>query len=189
MTFRSISTLAFGAAVGLLPLATQAAEFSVVQNSQSTIAFAYKQMGVGMDGHFKKFKTQLAFDPAKPANARVSLDVDVTSIDTGFAEGDSEVAGKAWFDAKTYPKATFSASSVKAIGGNRYEVTGPLTIKGRTQTVTAPTNVTVQGNTAAFDGAFTIKRADFAIGEGQWADFGTVANEIQVKFHIVASTK
>ena len=52
----------------------------------------------------------------------------------------------------------------------------------------APTTVTIKGNTAEFDGAFTIKRADFAIGEGVWADFSTVANDVPVKFHIVATS-
>ena len=49
------------------------------------------------------------------------------------------------------------------------------------------TTVTVQGEQATFDGSFVIKRADFAIGEGDWADFSVVANEIQVKFKVLAS--
>lgn len=66
-------------------------------------------------------------------------------------------------------------------------MSGQLTIKGRTQTVVAPTTVAIQGNSATFDGAFVTKRADFAIGEGVWADFGTLANEIAIKFHILAA--
>ncbi|SBT10191.1 Polyisoprenoid-binding protein (fragment) [Candidatus Propionivibrio aalborgensis] len=73
------------------------------------------------------------------------------------------------------------------MGGNRYEVAGQLTIKGRTQAVTAPATVSIQGNNASFDGAFVIRRADFTIGEGAWADFGTVANEVQIRFHILAT--
>ncbi len=58
------------------------------------------------------------------------------------------------------------------------------------QAVSAPATVVVEGNKATFDGAFLLKRADFAIGEGQWADFGVVANEIRITFHItVASGK
>jgi polyisoprenoid-binding protein YceI len=62
-----------------------------------------------------------------------------------------------------------------------------MTIKGRTQNITAPFTFSPQGNTAIVDGAFVLKRADFAIGEGSWADFGTVANEIQIKFHFLAN--
>ena len=113
--------------------------------------------------------------------------VDLASVDTGAAEGDEEVAGKPWFNTKDFPTAKFISTSVKALGGNRYEVAGQLTIKGKTQPVVAPTTVTVQGDQATFDGSFVIKRADFAIGEGDWADFSVVANEIQVKFKVLAS--
>ena len=47
--------------------------------------------------------------------------------------------------------------------------------------------VTQEGNSAIFDGALVFKRADHGIGDGIWADFGTVANEVQIKFRIVAS--
>jgi len=172
-----------------LPALGHAVEFNAVQTDKSAITFAYKQMGVGMDGHFKKFSVQLSFNPAKPAAAKATLDVDLASIDTGSSEANDEVAGKQWFNTKAFPTAHFASSSVKALGGNRYEVAGQLTIKGRNQTVTAPTTVTVQGKAASFDGTFTLKRADFAIGEGPWADFGTVANDIQIKFHILANGK
>jgi len=183
-----LAALALTSALAL-PTIGHAVEFNAVQADKSAITFAYKQMGVGMEGRFKKFSAQLAFDPAKPTAAKAALDVDLASIDTGSAEANDEVAGKQWFNTKVYPTAHFASSSVKALGGNRYEVAGQLTIKGRNQVVTAPTTVTVQGNGATFDGTFTLKRADFAIGEGPWADFGTVANEIQIKFHVLANGK
>lgn len=181
-----IAVLSISAALGL-PIAAHAVEFTTVQTDKSSLVFGFKQMNVAMEGRFKKFAVQMKFDPAKAASAKVSLDVDLASIDTGSTEGDDEVAGKQWFNTKAFPVAHFSSSSVKALGGNRYEVAGQLSIKGRTQLVSAPTTVSIQGNAATFDGAFVIKRADFAIGEGPWADFGTVANEIQIKFHVVAS--
>ena len=168
------------------PLA-QAIEFNHIQTDKSTLDFVYKQMGVSVDGSFKKFAAQLSFDPAKLSIAKAALDLDVTSIDTGFDEGNEEVATKAWFNAKAFPRAKFESTSFKALGGNRYEVTGKMSIKGRTQTVIAPFTLNQQGNKAIVDGAFVLKRADFAIGEGAWSDFGTVANEIQIKFHFIAA--
>lgn len=170
------------------PLAAHAVEYKQIQTDKSTLGFGYKQMGVAMDGKFRKFATQLSFDPAKPASAKATFDVDLASIDTGSSEADQEVAGKQWFNTKAFPTARFVSSSVKALGGNKYEVTGKLTMKGRTQDVVAPVTFTPQGNQAAFDGSFSFKRVDFAIGEGPWAAFDTVANEIQVKFHLLANT-
>ena len=172
-----------------LPLAAQAVEYTQVQADKSSINFAYKQMGVSMDGKFRKFTAQLNFDPAKPTAAKASFDVQLASIDTGATEADEEVAGKQWFNTKAFPSARFVSSSVKALGGNRYEVAGELSIKGKTQHIVVPATFTAQGSNAAFDGSFAIRRGDFSIGEGAWAAFDTVANDIQIKFHILAAGK
>lgn len=165
---------------------TQAAEFSQVQADKSTLAFAYKQMGVPSDGRFRKFVANIAFDPAKPAAASAQLEIDMVSIDTGSKEGNDEVIGKPWFNAKSFPHAKFISTAVKPLGANRYEVAGKLTIKGKTQDVSAPFTFKQEGANGVFDGSFTLKRLDYAIGEGLWADVGTVANEVQITFHVVA---
>jgi polyisoprenoid-binding protein YceI len=170
-----------------LPATAGAVEYNAVQADKSTVSFAYRQMGVAMDGQFRRLAAQLAFDPAKPAAARASIDIDLAGIDVGSAEANEEVAGKLWFNTKAFPTARFVATAVKPQGGNRYDVAGKLTIKGHTLDVVAPATVTVQNGSAAFDGSFQIKRLDYAIGEGMWADLGTVANEITIKFHILAS--
>jgi len=182
-----IALLALAAAIGV-PKPVHAGEFNATQADENTLVFSFKQMNVGMEGRFKKFAVQIVFDPDKAASAKVVLDVDLASIDTGSSEGNEEVAGKQWFNTKAYPVAHFASSSIKALGGNRYEVTGQLSIKGRTQPVTAPTTVTIKGNKASFDGTFVLKRADFSIGEGPWADFGVIANEVPITFHILASS-
>lgn len=164
-----------------------ATEYRQLQASESSVAFGYTQMGVPLDGKFNKFTAQLSFDPAKLAKAQAKIDIEVASIDTGSSEANEEVVGKAWFDAKMHPLASFTASGIKALGGNRYEATGKLTIKGRTLEVKAPVTFQSAGNKGWFDGAFTIKRLDYAIGEGAWSDVGTVANEIQIKFHLVVT--
>lgn len=172
----------------LIP-AAHAVEYTQVQADKSAVTFVYKQMGVAVDGKFKKFSSTLNFDPAKPAAAKATFDVQLGSVDTGAPEGDDEVAGKTWFNTKAFPTAHFASASVKALGGNRYEVAGQLTIKGKTQDVVVPATFTPQGNTGVFDGGFTIRRGDFSIGEGAWAKFDTVANDVQIKFRITAVNK
>ena len=85
--------------------------------------------------------------------------------------------------------AQFVSGAVKALGGNRYEVAGKLTIKGKTQDIVVPATFTAQGNSGVFDGSFTIRRGDFAIGEGAWAKFDIVANDVLIKFRITAASK
>jgi len=164
-----------------------AIEFNHVLPNESSVKFGYKQMGVPMEGKFNQFAAQLVFDPAKLSSAKARFDIALASIDAGSTEANDEVAGKLWFNAKAFPTASFVASNIKSLGGNRYEATGKLTIKGITQTVTAPVTFQAQGTSGSFDGVFTIKRLDYKIGEGEWTDISTVANEIQIKFHVVVS--
>lgn len=175
-------------AASLSPLA-HAVEYAQVQTDKSAVNFTYQQMGVKMDGKFKKFTSQLSFDPAKPAAAKATFDVDLASIDAGSSEADDEVAGKPWFNTKAFPSARFVSGNVKSLGGNRYEVAGQLTIKGKTQDVFVPATFTPTGKSGVFDGSFTIRRGDFSIGEGAWAKFDIVANDILIKFRITANSK
>jgi polyisoprenoid-binding protein YceI len=175
--------------LGLATAAPAAAlEYNQVQPERSSLTFTAKQMGVPVDGKFRKFSAQIAFDPARPQATKAAMDVDLASIDAGSDEANDEVVGKQWFNVKVYPTARFVATAVKALGGNRYELAGTLSIKGRSRDTTAAVSFTTQGTEAVFDGGFVIKRADFAIGEGSWSDFDTVANEIPIRFHIVAAS-
>jgi len=144
-------------------------------------------MGVAMDGHFKKFNAQLSFDPAKPATAQAQIEIDLASVDAGSADADDEVVGKSWFNVKAFPKATFVAKQIKPAGANQFEVSGVLTIKGKTQDIKFPLKLAAQGNTGVFTGGFVMRRGDFAIGEGIWAKFDVVANDIQVNFQLTAN--
>lgn len=177
------------AAASLLAAQAHATEYNQVQADKSAIQFSYQQMGVKMDGKFRKFTGQLNFDPAKPASAKAVFDVELASIDAGSSDANQEVAGKAWFNSKAFPTARFVSTAVKPLGGNRYEVTGELSIKGQVRKMVIPATFTAQGATGVFDGAFTLRRGDFNIGEGSWAKFDIVANDVHVRFRITAAGK
>jgi polyisoprenoid-binding protein YceI len=169
--------------------AAHAVEYRTVLPAQSSIGFEFVQMGVKIPGGFKRFATQMNFDPARPETARATIEIDLASIDAGSPEADEESAGKLWFNRSAFPKARFVSSKISALGENRYEMRGTLTIKGKSRELVVPVRYTPGKDTARFDGGFVLKRLDFGIGEGMWADVGTVANEINVKFSIAASGK
>lgn len=189
MKTKSLPRLAGLALLATLAVARPAAavEYNAVDPAKSRLSFGYTQMGVPMEGEFKKFDVKLAFDPAKPEAARATLIVPIASVDAGLPEANSELAGKLWFDAASHPTARFEVRAVKALGGNRYEVRGPLTIKGRTHEVVAPVSFTQKGKGGTLAGSLSFKRADFAVGEGMWADFSAVANEIRIDFQLAAT--
>lgn len=150
----------------------------------SRIEFAYTQMGVRLDGRFAAFGGSASFDPSRPQTGKASIEVRLASVDTGLAEADAELAGKDWFHTAAHPLARFESTAVKALGGNRYQVDGRLTIKGRTREVSAPFTYTPVAGGGLFEGAFTLRRADYGIGEGAWRDFSVVANDITVRFRL-----
>lgn len=175
------------ALVAGLTASAHAVDYGRVQPEKSRIDFTYQQMGVKVDGHFRKFVSRLSFDPARPAAASAEFEVELASIDLGSAEADQEAAGKPWFDTRAFPTARFVAESVKPLGGERLEVAGKLTIKGRTQPLVVPAHVAVGGDSVVFDGAFTLRRGDFGVGEGAWAKFDVVANDVVIKFRITST--
>lgn len=182
-----MKTTAFILLAALAAPAAHAVEYRTVLPKQSSIGFEFRQMGVPVKGGFKRFTTDMAFDPAKPEAARAKIEIDLASIDAGSSEADDESAGKLWFNRSVYPKAVFVASQVRALGANRYEMRGTLTLKGRSREMVVPVSYAPGKNAATFDGAFVLKRLDFGIGEGMWADVATVANEVKVNFRIAAT--
>lgn len=152
--------------------------------AQSEIAFTSKQMGVPVDGKFKKFDAQVAFDPKKPEAAKIAFTIDIGSASLGSAETEAELVKAEWFNTKAFPQATFQSSAVKAAGPGKFTVTGKLSIKGSARDVVVPVTLAQAGAVTTASGAFTIKRLEFKIGEGDWKDTSMVADDVQVKFKL-----
>lgn len=150
--------------------------------AQSEIVFVSKQMGVPVEGRFKKFDAQIAFDPAKPAAGKIAFNVDMTSATLGVKETDAELPKADWFNTAKFAHATFQSSSIKAVGAGKFEVSGVLNIKGVNQNVVVPVTLTQAGNNTTAVGAFALKRLVFKIGDNEWSDTSMVADEVQVKF-------
>lgn len=155
--------------------------------AQSDIAFVTKQMGVPLEGHFKKFDAQINFDTAKPDAAKIAFTVDTGSATLGAAESDAEMPKAVWFNVAKFPQATFQSSSVKSLGGGKYQIGGKLTIKGNARDVEVPVTLTQANGITTATGQFAIKRLAFKIGENEWSDTSMVADDVQVKFKLAIS--
>jgi polyisoprenoid-binding protein YceI len=173
---------ALAAGVGFSANANAAAE-----SAASTVTAVFKQMNVPVEGRFNKFSADVHFDPANVGAASAKIDVDVASFDIGAPEYNKEVAGDEWFDAAHFPHATFVSTQIKAGANGAYSVAGKLTIKGKTTDVVVPVQFHKDGANEVFDGALPIKRLAYGIGTGEWKDTSVVADDVQIKFHIVAA--
>lgn len=176
---------AFAAVSGaLVSVALPAAAQQKLVPAQSEIAFTSHQMGVPVDGKFKKFDAQVAFDPKKADASKIAFTVDLGSVSLGAAETEAEVVKPDWFNIKAFPQATFQSTTVKALGGGKFEVAGKLAIKGASKDVVVPVTIAQAGPTTTATGAFTIKRLDYKIGDGDWKDTSMVADAVQIKFKL-----
>jgi polyisoprenoid-binding protein YceI len=160
-----------------------------IDASKSQIRFVTKQMNVPVEGAFRKFDATVAFDPAKPEATKAEFVVDLGSIDLGNADGETEAKRKLWLNIDAFPKATFVATSVKPAGPGKYVAEGNLTIKGTTQKIAMPLTVTETAGARVVEGQFPLKRLQYKIGEGQWSDTDTVADEVLVRFRFTIPTK
>lgn len=150
----------------------------------SEIVFTSTQMGVPLQGRFKKFDAKIALDPKQPTSGSVSFTIDAASATLGIPETDAELAKSNWFDTAKFAQATFRSTSVKGLGGGRFEVAGTLSIKGNAQTLVVPVTLTQAGANSIATGNFTLKRLAYRIGEAEWADTALVANDVTVRFKL-----
>lgn len=178
-TVASATLLTSAALWGSAALAAQA-----LVPAQSAVNFTAKQMGVPLQGHFKKFDAQVSFDTAKPEASKIHFTVETGSATMGSKETDSNLLGADWFNIAKFPKATFDSTAVKALGGGKYQVDGTLTIKGNAQKVSVPVVLTQSGATTTAAGTLPLKRLSFKIGDGDWADTSMVADEVTVHFKL-----
>jgi len=160
------------------PLKTDAAH--------SSVSALFKQMDVPVESKFTRFTAQIDYDTAHPDKATARVDIDTASLDIGSPEYNKEIAKKTWFDAARFPKASFVSTAIRPAGAGKLNVAGKLTIKGRTQDVSFPLSVKPEAGKQVFEGQLPIKRLAFNIGEGEWQDTGMVADEVVIKFRVVA---
>jgi polyisoprenoid-binding protein YceI len=183
--------LALASAAVLTILVSPPALAQQVIPADSEIAFTSRQMGVPVDGLFRKWSAAMQFDPKKPEAGKVAFTVDMGSVTLGSADTDAEVVRPDWFHTAKFPQAQFQSTAIKAAGKGRFDVTGSLTIKGRTHTVTVPVTLAQTGSGSTqrttATGNFAIKRLVFKIGDGPWGDTSLVADEVQVRFRIQLS--
>ena len=155
-------------------------------SAKSIVSATFRQMNVPVDARFMKFIATIDFDGAKPDAAKASIELDIPSFDLGDPDYNREVLKKEWFNSAQFPKAQFVSSKIKAAAPGKLDVSGKLTIKGKTMEVNFPLSVKKEGIVHVFEGSLPIRRLYFNIGDGDWKDTSIVADEVVIKFKVFA---
>jgi len=155
-----------------------------VDKANGKIQFAAKQSEVPVDGEFRKFAADVDFSLAKPDAGKVDFSVDVMSVTTGSSDADDLLKDKDFFDAKQFPRATFTSKTISYSGGAQYQVRGTFTLKGRSAELVIPFSARPETNGLRIDGHFPISRQAYKVGVGQWADTGLLDDQVQIRFSL-----
>ena len=155
-----------------------------IDTAKSSVSAVFKQMGVPVEAKFTRFSAQVSFDQAKPQEGKASVEIDIPSFDLGDPDYNREVQKKEWFNGTQFPKASFVSTRIQAAAPGKLEVSGKLTIKGKSADVSFPLSVKKEGDQQVFEGSVPIKRLAFGIGEGEWKDTSIVADEVVIKFRV-----
>jgi polyisoprenoid-binding protein YceI len=120
-------------------------------------------------GQFKEFQGQAQLDAEHPERSTASVEIEARSIDTGNEQRDEHLRSNDFLDMENYPKITFQSTAVERVDADRYTMTGDLTIKGTTCSVSVNfvfTGAAVDpfGNMrAGFEGTARLNRKDWGV--------------------------
>jgi len=166
-----------------------------IDTAHSRLGFVARHaMVTKVRGSFNEFEGSFTIDGDDPSKSSATVTAQVASIDTRNEQRDGHLRTNDFFDAPTYPTIIFTTTSIAHRGGDEFEVTGDLTIKGVTKSVTFPLEFQgaakdPYGNTRiGFEGGTTVNRTDWGIAFNAALETGgvLVSEKIQLEFEISA---
>lgn len=160
----------------LLCTAARASEYTYSDDG-SRVGFTLKHLNIiTVEGVFKDFAGHFEFDAESIEDSSVELVIRTESLDSANSIRDSQLKSRDYFWISKYPEITFTSTAFGNIRGNRFEVYGDLTIRGKTVTavfetrILTPLHEIVSGKPIRFSAETYIHRKDFGLGTGRWYD-------------------
>jgi polyisoprenoid-binding protein YceI len=166
------------------PAAVPAGDYRL-DKAHASILFKIDHLGYSTYvGRFEGFDASLAGDPASPESATVTATVDMTSLNLANPDFAAELMGPDWFDAANHPQATFKTYGLKIVGENEADISGDLTLKGKTQAVIIRARLNgsaydrLRGaDVVGFSATLPISRAAFGVDRYS----GLIADEVMLE--------
>ena len=166
-----------------------------IDPSHSRIGFAARHVMVTkVKGSFNEFEGNGYFDAEDASNSSLQLIIKSASIDTRNVDRDNHLRSNDFFDMETFPEITFASTKVEAVDGDRYRVTGDLTIKGVTKPVAVDFEHTGSGpdpygnDRIGFEGKAVIDRTDWGVSWNAALETGgvLVGEKVTLEFEVSA---
>jgi polyisoprenoid-binding protein YceI len=161
-----------------------------IDRAHSAAQFSVRHLMVStVRGHFGKLTGVVRYDPAKPGEASVEAEVDVSTIDTREAKRDAHLKSPDFFDAEKYPAMTFRSTKLEPAGPGKFKMTGNLTLRGVTRPVvfdldgvSEPIKDQRGGERMGATATAKINRSDFGMTWNRLLEAGgvTVGDEVTI---------
>ena len=154
-----------------LSLATFAQSAWTLDKVHAKMTFTVTHLAISeVDGIFKNFDAKVTSSKEDFSDAVVELTADMTAVTTNNDGRDGHLKKPDMFDVEKFPTMTFKSTSITKVSDKNYKLTGDLTLKGVTKSVTLDmkhlgSTKNRQGKSlAGFKVTGTIKRTDFGVG-------------------------
>jgi polyisoprenoid-binding protein YceI len=162
-----------------------------IDPAHSSVEFAVRHLMITtVRGRFTGVQGTVINDPVDPAKSAVDVVIDPATIDTREAQRDAHLRSADFFDVETFPTMTFHSTGIDGRPGERFKVTGDLTIHGVTRPVALEVESEGQikdawgGLRSGFTATTKIKRSDFGLTWNQLLEAGGMAVSDDVKISL-----
>lgn len=135
-------------------------------NEGSEIEFVGAKVTAKHDGEFKVFNGKFDLINGDITESRVSVTIQMSSLVADDERLTGHLLSDDFFDVENYPTSEFISTAIAAKvgdGGTTHEVTGNLTIRGTTKSITFPAKIKVEEDEIEAEAEFAINRKDFNI--------------------------
>ena len=169
-------------AAGLLTGFTLAADGKFTLTGENTkVEFTGTKPEGKHDGGFKKLNGTATVTGSDPATAKIEVTIDTTSLYSDDAKLTGHLKSPDFFDVKTNPTAKFASSKVEK-EGDKYKMTGELTLNGKKKEISFPARLAVEGGALRLDSEFKINKGDFGMNYGK----GKISDDVTIKVKVDA---
>ncbi len=155
----------------------------------TSATFSIRHILAPVPGRFGDVSGTMAIPAHAPQTGRATLTIRTDSIDTGVAARDAHLRSADFFEVKTYPTMTFVSERITPSGKDTYNVTGKLTIKDVSKTVTIPVHYLGKKphpampcvDVAGYEASLTLNRLEYHVGTGKFFKMGMLGDTVDIR--------
>ena len=170
-----------------LPGASIATDY-VVQPAASKLSFSDTFQGSAFTGSFTQWTASISYDPAHLAVSKFDVTVNPASASTGDKDQEKALPGADFFNVAKFPTAHFVTTGFRQ-NGAQVIADGNLTLRGVTKPVSLMVTFKPLGTGATLDVSGSVKRLDFGVGGGDYADTSVIGADVKITAHLQLSAK